>query len=652
MSEAVAEQIGKMSLGKLYISEKRGDDDTGEGSAERPFRTALRAWRDCSEPLPELMVDAQEAGEMQESLSKVDDLSESVLLKLDQHLLTNSYLDGYAASHSDRTAHKALCPHQHTFSQYTNLQRWFNHMTHVLHDATNILSSSLDVFTVFGLPGAQPYEPMKKAQVKKMTKLWAQEQRKKEASRKKEEQDAKNRAEQLEKAKLVVVTEDASLPAAVLAARLCDMAALRGQRVKARGWVQHLRRQGQGMMFVTLRDGYGALQCLLQGDLCKTVAALTLNTEACVAVSGSLLEVPQGQTAPGGHELKADYWELLSNAPPGGLEANINKDSHPDVQLDQRHLLIRGEHASKVLKLRSILKEAFVAHYAARHYRWVDPPAIVNAPCEGGSELFDLNYFGSKATLTQSSQLYLETCLPSMGAVYCMEKSFRAEPSRTRRHLAEYLHVEAEAAFIDFEGLLDMLEDLVVDVVERVLAQPEGAALVRALNPAFAPPTRPFRRMAYKDAIAYLDQHNIRKDDGAKYEFGEDIPEKPERAMTDAINTPILLHSFPAPIKAFYMQPHPTEPGLTESVDLLMPGVGEIVGGSMRMHDYDTLMAAFSKEGLPTEPYQWYIDQRKFGTVPHGGYGLGLERFLCWLSNTHHIRDACLYPRFVGRAYP
>jgi len=563
MSEAVAEQVSKMSLGDtLYISEKRGDDTEGLGTAEKPFKTALRALRNTSaEPLPPLMVDAKE-------------------------------------------------------------------------------------------DGGEPYEPMAKSQLKKVTKLWKEDQRKREACRKKEEQDAKNREEQLEKAKQVVIAEDASLPAAELVARLNDATHLRGKRVKVQGWVQHLRRQGANMMFVEVRDGYGHLQCVLCDALCRTVAALTLNTEACVAVYGILQEVPHGKTAPGGHELQADYWELLANAPPGGLETQINKDSHPDVQLDKRHLLIRGENASKVLKLRSVLKESFVAHYSSRHYRWADPPAIVNAPCEGGSELFDVNYFGQKATLTQSSQLYLETCLSSMGKVYCMEKSFRAEPSKTRRHLAEYLHIEAEEAFISFEDLLDMLEDLVCDVVERVLADPEGGALVKALNPGFTPPKRPFKRMAYREAIEYLDQHDIRKPDGSKYEFGEDIPEMPERKMTDAIGCPILLHSFPAHIKAFYMQPHPTEEGLTESVDLLMPGVGEIVGGSMRMHDYDTLMEAFKKESLPTEPYQWYIDQRKFGTVPHGGYGLGLERFLCWLSDTHHIRDSCLYPRFVGRAYP
>jgi len=559
--EKVEKDIQGLSIDTtMYISEERGNDESGTGTQDCPFKTTQRALRDwTSEPLPNLMVQSKE--------------------------------------------------------------------------------------------DSKSYEPIAKAQLKKVTKIWKEEQRKKEARRKKEEEDAKKKAANLEAAAKIKITEDPSLPAPTCA-KIRDLAPLRGSRVKVNGWVHRLRRQGKNMMFVLLRDGTGMLQCLLTGELCQTVEALQLATESSVCLTGQLEEVPEGQQAEGGHELKVDFWRLVGESPGGGIETAVNKESHADVQLDQRHLLIRGENTAKVLKLRSLLMSAFTSHYMSRGYNWMTPPTLVQTQCEGGSSLFPLQFFGEQAYLTQSSQLYLETCLPSLGDVFCIEQSYRAEQSRTRRHLASYTHIEAECPFIDFEGLLDRLEDLVCDVVSRVLDNPEGKKIVGDLYPGFAPPQRPFLRMSYKEAISYLKEHGIAKEDGSFYEFGEDIPEMPERRMTDAIGRPILLHSFPAGIKAFYMQRCSHDRSLTESVDLLMPGVGEIVGGSMRMNDHQELMAAYEKEGLDPKPYYWYTDQRVYGSVPHGGYGLGLERFLCWISNTHHIRDACLYPRFVGRCTP
>ncbi|XP_065566119.1 asparagine--tRNA ligase, cytoplasmic-like isoform X2 [Artemia franciscana] len=497
----------------------------------------------------------------------------------------------------------------------------------------------------------EKYAPVAKSALKKAQSLYKQQQTKLKAAAKKTAEDAEKRAKNLEEAKKITIAEDKHLPSAKLI-KIRDSTEHRERRVKIHGWVHRLRWQGKKMMFIDLRDGTGYLQCVLTDMLCQTYEAITLTTESCVTLFGTVRELPPGShTAPGNHELIVDYWELIGGAPAGGADAVLNEEAHSDVMLDNRHIMIRGENTSKVLKMGFVITEQMRQHFLDRGYVEVNPPSLVQTQVEGGSTLFKLDYFGEEAYLTQSSQLYLETVIPALGDVFCIQKSYRAEQSRTRRHLSEYTHVEAECPFINFDDLLNKIEDLVVNVCERVLNHPLGQ-LVLELNSNFRIPTRPFKRMNYTEAIQYLKDNDITKSDGTFYEFGEDIPEGPERQMTDKINEPIMLCRFPAAIKSFYMQKCSDDPRLTESVDLLMPGVGEIVGGSMRIWNYDELIEGYEREKIDPAPYNWYTDQRRFGSCPHGGYGLGLERFLCWMLNRNHIRDVCLYPRFLGRCKP
>ncbi|CAH1252787.1 NARS [Branchiostoma lanceolatum] len=426
--EDMAEHAQNMTIGELYTSEKEGNDDSGDGTQGKPFKTVLQAIRHAGkEPFPAILVDGKKEG-----------------------------------------------------------QRW---------------------------------EPVSQAQLKKQKKIWQREQHKAADKEKKEAEDAKRREENLEAAKQVTISQDTSLPAAK-PIKILDSTANRNTRVKVKAWCHRIRRQGKNLMFIVLRDGTGFLQCVLNDTLCQTYNALVLSTESTVCIYGIIKEVPAGKEAPGGHELHADYWELIGLAPPGGADNLINEESHVDVQLDNRHMMIRGENMSKVMKMRSVVMQCFREHYFNRGYCEVTPPTLVQTQVEGGSTLFTLDYFGEQAYLTQSSQLYLETCLPSMGDVFCIAESYRAELSRTRRHLAEYTHIEAECPFISFDDLLDRVEDLVCDTVDRVIKSPFGN-LLKEVNPDFQAPKRPFRRMNYADAIKYLKENDIKKDDDTYYEFGE-----------------------------------------------------------------------------------------------------------------------------------
>ncbi|WVQ96172.1 asparagine-tRNA ligase [Kwoniella sp. CBS 9459] len=463
-------------------------------------------------------------------------------------------------------------------------------------------------------------------------------------------QDEKERKRR-EEAKSIVLVDDPSKEAK--RTKIFAVPELVGSRVRVQGWVHRFRPQKTNY-FLIVRDGTAMLQCILTGDCIKTLDALDLVTESTVEVVGTIEKVKEGQTAPGGVELIVDYWKIIGRAPGGAdaFDGRLQPDTDASIRADLRHLELRGEIATSVMRVRALLLRAFRERFHARRVTEVTPPCMVQTSVEGGSTLFEFDYYGAKAYLTQSSQLYLETALPSLGDVYCIQESFRAEKSLTRRHLSEYTHLEAELVFIEFKDLLDHIEGMICEVVDILLADPVSAEIIKTLNPDFVPPQRPFMRLDYRDAIKYLNEHGIMKEDGSDHVIGDDIAEAAERKMTDQIGRPIMLIHFPKALKSFYMKALESAPDFTESVDILVPGVGEVVGGSMRIADLEELMAGYRREGIPHEPYYWFTDQRKYGTTEHGGYGLGVERFLAWLLKRYTVRECSLYPRWMGRATP
>lgn len=477
------------------------------------------------------------------------------------------------------------------------------------------------------------WNPATKSALKKAANLY--EQHKKKASRGdelalREKRELEKRQQILDQAKKIKIELDPSLPEAnkmilnekdpqVIKLRSTsdknvDSGEGKGSRVRVNGRIHRLRSQ-KDVIFVTLQDGYGLLQCVFTGNLIKTYDAMTLTLETSLEIYGEMWEVPPRQHAPDDRELHADYFRVIGKAAgdKDAISTRVNPDADAQTLLDNRHLVLRGEVSSSVMKVRAALLRAFRKTYdeLTPSCLEVTPPCMVQTQVEGGATLFAFDYYGEKAYLTQSSQLYLETCIPSLGNVFCVAPSFRAEKSLTRRHLSEYTHIEAELDFITFDDLLIHLEEVMCTVLTHALSDPLIAKAVADLNPNFTPPSRPFLRMKYSDAISWLNEHSILNENNEPHSFGDDIAEAAERKMTDIINRPIFLTHFPVAIKAFYMKKDPQDTRVTESVDCLMPGVGEIVGGSMRMDDYDELLAGYKREGIDPGPYYWYTDQRK-----------------------------------------
>ncbi|MEX2722698.1 MAG: asparagine--tRNA ligase [Candidatus Freyarchaeota archaeon] len=414
-----------------------------------------------------------------------------------------------------------------------------------------------------------------------------------------------------------------------------------GESVQIRGWIHLKREHGKHMLFLVVRDGTGFIQVVLRDTVKGYDEVSKSYREAAVIITGNVIE---DKRSPYGYEIRAESVKVISPSQPT-IEEELQPDSSVDVLLDKRHLVIRGEKASAVLRYTDKLLRYIREFCVEKGLTEVVPPIITKAACEGGATLFPVKYFDETAYLTQSSQLYLEAVLPALGNVYCIQKSFRAEQHRTRRHLLEYYHFEPELAFIDFEDLIRFAEENIIHIVKRTLEEDYKILELFGVED-LEVPRQPFKRLTYAEALEFF------KSRGVAIEPGMDIEESKERMLVDHFGEPVFLTEFPAEQKAFYFKRKETDERVALAVDLLVPTVGEIIGGGMREDDYEKIILRLKEIKANLDDYRWYTDFRKYGSVPHGGYGLGIERTVEWILRLEHIRDATLFPRFVNRLLP
>ncbi|HVR76523.1 MAG TPA: asparagine--tRNA ligase [Planctomycetota bacterium] len=418
-----------------------------------------------------------------------------------------------------------------------------------------------------------------------------------------------------------------------------------GQPVTVSGWLYNRRSKGK-IQFLQVRDGSGIVQAVLGRDDVPEDVFLrceSLPYETSLSVNGT---VRADTRAPGGVELCVTG-VTVHQAPT--QEYPISKQAHgPDFLLSNRHLWLRSRKPHAILRVRDAVITAIRAFFAERGFLCLDAPIFTPSACEGTTNLFEVQYFEEKCYLTQSGQLYMEAGAMAFGRVYCFGPTFRAERSKTRRHLTEFWMVEPEVAFADLADIMDLAEAFLVHIVRHVLEhrRPELETLERDISK-LERVVPPFPRLSYTEAAALLRQK------GLAFEEGNDFGAPDETALSEHFDRPVLVHRYPAGVKAFYMKRDPADERFALCVDVLAPeGVGEIIGGGQREDDLDVLEKRIEAHGLPREPLEWFLDLRRYGTVPHAGFGLGLERTVAWLCGTEHVRECIPFPRMLYRIYP
>jgi asparaginyl-tRNA synthetase len=424
-----------------------------------------------------------------------------------------------------------------------------------------------------------------------------------------------------------------------------DIGSHAGEDVTIKGWL-HNRRSSGKIHFLILRDGSGFVQAVMSKaavgeELFK--AADHLSQETSVIVTGT---VRADTRAPSGYEIDVKQLEVVG---PSHDFPITPKEHGVDYLLDRRHLWIRTERQQSILRVRHEIINAVREYLNSRGFILADTPIFTPAACEGTTTLFPAQYFEDQtAYLTQSGQLYNEANAMALGRVYCFGPTFRAEKSKTRRHLTEFWMVEPEMAYADLDDVMNLAEDLVVSVIARVLETRRRELKVLERDTArLEAVQKPFPRMSYDDAVKALQAK------GLPIQWGGDFGGPDETALSEGFDRPVMVHRYPAEVKAFYMKPDPVRPELALGVDMLAPeGYGEIIGGGERLADLDLLLKRIEEQKLPREAFEWYLDLRRYGSVPHGGFGMGIERVVAWLCGLEHVRETIPFPRMLYRLYP
>ena len=431
-----------------------------------------------------------------------------------------------------------------------------------------------------------------------------------------------------------------------------------GQKVTIKGWLYNSTHKGK-LMFLRLRDGSGMTQGVafrpeVGDELFETLKGL--GQESSLIISGLVKENNRAPGVPHGYEIGVESVEVVQNVSDYPITP---KEHGVEFLMDNRHLWLRSSQQWAIMRIRTTIKRAIIDFLDNEGFLNIDTPIITPAAAEGTSTLFELGYFDEKAYLAQTGQLYNEANIMAFGKVYCFGPTFRAEKSKTRRHLAEFWMVEPEMAFFDLDDLMAFEERFIEYIVQTTLAKrrPELELLERDLT-ALENIKAPFPRISYDEAIERIAAIREATDDSElkeqlAIEWGDDFGSPHETELTQQFDRPVFVYGYPTQVKAFYMEPWPGRPEVCKSVDLLAPeGYGEIIGGSERMSDPNVLVAAIEKHQLPLEHYQWYVDLRKFGSVPHSGFGLGLERTVAWICGIDHIRQTSPFPRTLNRMNP
>ncbi|MEM2373063.1 MAG: asparagine--tRNA ligase [Thermoproteota archaeon] len=422
--------------------------------------------------------------------------------------------------------------------------------------------------------------------------------------------------------------------------KISDLGKFIGRRVRIHGWLYVKNTIGK-ISFLRIRDSSGLVQVVVRKE--KVGEEVFEQMDKLKRESSLIIEgiVKKDERAPSGVELGAESLIIQS---PSLEDYPLRKDLSPNLVWKYRHLFIRGRIMSTILKLRSSLSNMLRNWLIEHGFFEVDAPSIVTAATEGGAKMFEVEYFGKKAFLTQSSQFYLEGAIFSLGKVFCFQPSFRAEESKTRRHLSEYWHLEVEVSNMSFQQLLDLEENMLTSVVKEFYEKYMDD--IKRFNPEFRPFEKPFRRITYTHAIELL------KDNGLDIEWGRDLGVREEKMIATIFGQPVFITHYPRQVRAFYHMPSPENPSVVLSADLIVWPYGEITGGGQRIDDYKMLLERIVESGYNPDDYSWYLDLRKYGSVPHSGFGLGFERLLAHILNLPSIRYAIPYPRTQTIVYP